>query len=352
VNGSKRQELLGRFPEMKIEQARAAANERNAAFGQGKNPLDEASARKAEPTFRDLFEIYLDRHARKTRKTTEEMIKNFERWLAPLAKRKPSSISRADAEKLHKQLSTDRGIYAANRAIQLARAIFNKCKLFNVYSGDNPFAGITLFPEKSRDRFLSDEEAVRLINALMKSHETDLRDFILLDLMTGVRKSNLLAMRWEDIDFNAAVWIIPDTKNGTAQVVPLGDNELTILQVRHDLFSSGLWVFPTSKRSKSGHIEDLKKSWTTVRKQAGIKDITIHDLRRSLGAAMASQNINVSLIKSALHHKDLKTTVNVYARTANQAVLAAKQKVQNNWFDKAKVERDKVASLPTDEAIN
>jgi len=75
------------------------------------------------------------------------------------------------------------------------------------------------------------------------------------------------------------------------------------------------WVFP-SKTSKSGHLEDLKRAWTTIRKQTKLTDVTIHDLRRSLASAMASQNVNVALIQSALHHKDLKTTLGVYLKQA------------------------------------
>jgi integrase len=347
VDGSKRQKFLGYFPDMSIEQARAAASKLNAAFGLGENPFDEFLASKNEMTFRDLFNIYIERHAnKKQKKTITDMINNFDRWLLPLAKRKPSSINHTDAENLHGQIAKQRGEYAANRAVQLARAVFNKAKQFKIYQGENPFSNIALFPEESRNRFLSGAEVARLINALQDGLHIDLHDFIMLDLMTGARKANLLSMRWDEIDglnSSSATWIIPETKNGTLQVIPLSVNEIKILERRHKTLSSP-WVFP-SKTSESGHLEDLKRAWTTIRKQTGLIDITIHDLRRSLASAMASKNVNVALIQSALHHKDLKTTLAVYAKTSNQAVLAAKQLVHKAWFDEAKRERKKVVPL-------
>lgn len=64
---------------------------------------------------------------------------------------------------------------------------------------------------------------------------------------------------------------------------------------------------------------DPKKGWARLLIRAGINNCTLHDLRRNLGSWMASQNVNVALIQSALNHKDLKTTINVYARTAKDA---------------------------------
>ena len=85
----------------------------------------------------------------------------------------------------------------------------------------------------------------------------------------------------------------------------------------------------------TGHLTDFKKSWSTLRGQLGLEDVTVHDLRRSLAAGMASQNVNVALVKSALNHADLKTTLKHYALTGKQAELEARQLVQNVWLKAA-----------------
>lgn len=80
---------------------------------------------------------------------------------------------------------------------------------------------------------------------------------------------------------------------------------------------------------------DIKKSWTRFRKEIELQDVTIHDLRRSLGSGMASNNVNIALIKDALHHKDMKTTIAVYALTRKDAVGDAKESVHSDWFERA-----------------
>lgn len=128
------------------------------------------------------------------------------------------------------------------------------------------------------------------------------------------------------------------TKNNQQQVVPLGDEEMQVLQPRflNNFDAEGVgkspFVFPG--KGKTGHLLDSKKSWTTLRNRIGLKDVTIHDLRRSFAAAMASSNVNVAIIKNSLNHKDLKTTLKVYALTTQKAQLHAKQSIHKAWRER------------------
>lgn len=141
-----------------------------------------------------------------------------------------------------------------------------------------------------------------------------------------------MALRWDWIDWKTGKLTIPDTKNNTKQVLALGGWEIAILQRRFDELANNSrkakvpmsdFVFPGT--GKDGHLKDLKRSWTTFRARNGMEDITIHDLRRSLAATMANANMNLSLVKSALNHKDIKTTLAVYARTQDEAVRDARE---------------------------
>ncbi|MFN8555659.1 MAG: tyrosine-type recombinase/integrase, partial [Candidatus Obscuribacterales bacterium] len=167
-----------------------------------------------------------------------------------------------------------------------------------------------------------------------------LRDFILLDVMTGSRKSALVAARWDEFDLHAATWTIPpwNSKNKMGQLVPLGEYEIDILRERQEYLSAlgtaSLFVFPGS--GKTGH--QFKRSWPSLRRRLGLDDVTIHDLRRSLAATMASANVNLVLIKNALNHGDIKTTAKVYARTNKQAELEARQTAHRIWLEAAKAE--------------
>ena len=338
VKGENILEKLGVFDEVSIEQARDKAKSLKGMISDGGNPRDKRVAERAELTLEQLFREYIERHAKKSRKTWAVMEKDFERNCSTLARKKLSNISPSDAERLHGTLGKEKGEYTANRTVQLLRAVYNKGKLWKLYQGDNPFEGITLFEEKPRERFLTEEEAATLLAALETNASEDLRDFIKLSLFTGVRKSNLMAARWQDIDWTAGTLSIPDTKNGTSQLIELGIYELTLLRERRERVS-GEFVFPGP--GKTGHLVDIKRAWTSFRERAGIKDCTIHDLRRSLAAGMASANVNVAIIKSAMHHKDMKTTLAVYAKTHGRAVKDARELVQSQWLKEAGLEPNK-----------
>jgi integrase len=331
IKGVSNWQRIGPYPEISIEQARGFAAQINAEVAKGVNPGDLRKALRQEPTLAELFSEYIERHAKKSRKTWTVMLQDFERNLGMWKDRRVSSISRSDVEKLHVALQQRRGHFTANRTVQLLRAVYNKGLQWRIFSGENPASGISLFPEKPRDRFLSAEEAARLLSELEKETNADTRDFVKLAMMTGARKSNILSMRWVDLNLDAGIWCIPETKNGTSQEIYLTFIEIEMLKER-EAISKSEFVFPG--RGKTKHLLDPKRSWAAIRKRAGLEDITIHDLRRSLAASMASSNANVALIKSALNHKDMKTTLNVYALTGKDAERKAREKAHELW-DKA-----------------
>lgn len=333
IQGRPERVFIGRFPETTVEQARYKAMEICSRIGKGENPQEDKRHARGELTLRGLFKEYIERHAKKKRKTWSDMEKNFDRYAASIAELKLSNITAARAEKLHQQLNDDTGPHTANRTVQMLRAVYNKGIQWKLYRGENPFKGISLFPERPRERFLTPDEVGKLLSELEKDSNELLRDFVKLSLLTGVRKSNLASMRWKDVDLEYGTWRLEDTKNGSSQVVPLGAFEVQILRRRLAVASSTEFVFPGE--GATGHLMDIKKSWTRFRQQTGFEDVTIHDLRRSLGSGMASQNVNIALVKDALHHKDMKTTINVYARTRKDAVVDAKESVHNEWLKKA-----------------
>jgi len=322
--------FIGRFPELSVEQARAKASEFHSSLSAGKNLAQARRGEFAELTLGELFKEYLERHAKKSRKTWEEIEKHFDRVFSPWKPRKLRSIVRDDVEKLHKNIANTRGRYSANRALELLSAIFNKAIQWGLYSGANPATNISPFPEEERVRILQLHEFKAFFRELEAEEDSDIRDFVMLSLLTGARKSNVLSMRWTDVDRKAKLWIIPgiENKNGRAHAIPLTPNELEILerrwQLRKQFEQKSEFVFYGN--GKTGHLVDPKRAWTSLLKRAGIKDLHLHDLRRSMASWMANSGANVALIQSALNHKDIKTTLKVYTHTVKDAEREAKQK--------------------------
>lgn len=332
VKGSPFMKKIGDYPDMKIEQARLQARKMLNQIAEDIDPRQEFEDYK-NITLAEAFEQYMDRHASKKRKTAEAMRKDFERnfngyrrW----TQRRLSSITSLDVAKFHCELGEKRGQYAANRAVQQLRAIYNRAIIWKLFKGDNPTVGITLFPETPRTRFLTKDEMSRLLQCLEKTADRDLRDFMLIAMFTGARKSSVFAMRWDELDLTEGTWVCPGEKqkNGQAKIFALTSREVAILKERQNTCSE--WVFPSSGSksghvSKSGHIVDIKKQWEQLRDQAGLPDVHIHDLRRTLASWMIKEGVDLKVVQSTLNHKDLKTTMFVYAHSMSAQERKAKE---------------------------
>jgi integrase len=136
-------------------------------------------------------------------------------------------------------------------------------------------------------------------------------------------------MAWENISFEDKTWYMPSdtTKNGESQLLPLVEESLKALHRRKEQ-SDSKWVFPSPK-SKSGHIEEPKKIWHQILDRAGLKDVRMHDLRRTLGSWMAIGGASSYVIGKTLNHKNSQST-DVYARLNNDPVREFMDKAINS----------------------
>lgn len=314
---------IGRFPDLSVAEARRKAEEINGLCAGGINPADNGRRRTDSPTLGEIFSHYLERHGKKKR-SWKEMERNFHRWFADWSDLPAKCLTIENMERRHQDLNETRGPYAANRAVQLIRAVYNKALAYKLVDGENPACGITLWTERSRDRVLESYELQAFWNALDQSSNPDFQDFVVLSLFLGQRKRTMLSMRFQDID-QAGYWNIPgeQMKNGRPLSLALGETELLIIEKRRETVP-GDFVFPGN--GKSGHYEEPKRAWKTLLRNAGITGLRIHDLRRTLAAAMAGTGAELALISNVLNHKDIKTTMNVYARTSKSAELAARER--------------------------
>ncbi len=130
-------------------------------------------------------------------------------------------------------------------------------------------------------------------------------------------------MRWDEIDFKRKIWRIPETKNGEPLEIPLVQDVLILLKRRKKEIKSE-WVFP-STTSKSGHLEEPKRMWKRLLKNSGIKDLRIHDIRRTLGSYQAIGGSSLTIIGKSLGHKSQQAT-QVYSRLNDSPVRASMEK--------------------------
>lgn len=266
VGGRPERIKLGRYPDLTPFQARKAAEAAAGSIARGHNPAQERRRVAAEDTLEQLFERYLDLHAKPRKKTWEDDRKQFDRYLTSWRDRRLSEISRSDVQRLHAKLAKEHGIYAANRLLALTRAMFNRAIDWG-YDGINPAQRVRQFREESRDRFLQPEELPRFFEALA-ADTPEARDFFLLALLTGARVGNLKAMLWADVSIDREEWRIPDTKNRSPHIIPLGPEAMQILLGRR-LHSQSEFVFPGT--GATGHLAELKGAWKRITTRAGLQ---------------------------------------------------------------------------------
>lgn len=345
VQGRPERIKIGPFPDLTIERARQKAELLNAAIAEGGNPGDLRRSSRDEATLGQLFVEYLERHLKIKTKRWADSRAIFDNHLALWRTRKLSQIRRSDVQAWHSQLGKDNGHYIANRCLQLLRATINwggkeaaLIDLAKLDGGANPAANIRLFPEKKRDRFLQPDEVSRFFEALRSHPSEDMRDLFMLALLTGARKMNVAAMRWDDVNLSRGEWRIPDTKNSEPHTVPLVSQAVEIVSRRMQTRRSD-FVFASD--SVTGHIVSPKKAWHDIMMSAGIADLRIHDLRRTLGSWQAVQGTSLPIIGKSLGHRTASAT-QIYARLnldpVREAVTAATDALLRAGSGKAKTE--------------
>ncbi|WP_136066363.1 tyrosine-type recombinase/integrase [Modicisalibacter radicis] len=353
---------LGRYPGMTIEQARKHALQVSSAIADGNNPAEVQRQLRGEPTFEDLFADYMKRHSIPRKRTWREDQRNYDRHLAPtLGRRKLSSLARKDFAQVHSAISKTAPAHA-NKVLALCSVVFSWAIGAGVWDGQNPAASIKKNQVRSRDRFLQHHELPRFFQSLAAEPSDTARDFFLACLLTGARRANVLAMRWDQLDLGEGVWRIPDTKNGEPQLVTLASQLVSVLEGRWQSASSP-WVFPGS--GKTGHYQEPRKGWERIlaRAQAlgivkalataeawedslvneaaelaltrphhvqqrytveierhgldpesfALANLRIHDLRRTLGSWQARHGASLAIIGKSLNHKSVQSTA-IYAR--------------------------------------
>ena len=330
INGILERITLGRYPDLSIEQARRKAATINSDIANDVNPGEVKRGRKAELTFSALFAEYLERHSKPNKKTWTEDKSKYDTYLAkPLGNKKLSIIDRSSIATIHSKITKLGHPVTANRVKALISSIFGWAISAGLYQA-NPALGIRLNREHSRDRFLQGDELPKFFQALAKEKNTTMRDYFLLSLLTGARRANVLSMQWKDVNLKHGEWRIKETKSGTPQTVTLSPEAVDVLQNRKPSEPT-TFVFPGD--GSSGHLIDPKKGWKRIIERAGIDDLRIHDLRRTLGSWQAKTGASLAIIGKSLNYKNQNSTA-IYARldldpvrdsvnTATSAMMAA-----------------------------
>ncbi|MBI5193834.1 MAG: site-specific integrase [Nitrospirae bacterium] len=208
------------------------------------------------------------------------------------------------------QLQTDlmvRGLKPAsvNKILNVLKAMFSKAiewEMIELETSKRVHKVENLKGEGKRIRFLTVEECRLLID----SCDERLKPIIIIAVNTGMRKGEILSLKWDNVDIKHGFIMLDVTKNGERREVPLND---TLKNVLHGITRrlDVAYVFHDNITGKP--YKEVKRSFASACKKAGIKDFRFHDLRHTFASHLVMSGVDLTTVSKLMGHKSLTMTL-------------------------------------------
>ena len=328
IAGRKHLATLARCSELSLKDARERAGRELAAIREGIDPLERRRQAKVAPTVADLIDQFLTvegpariSHGRMTERTLQEYRKQARAYLLPaLGKRGVASVKRGDVEHMVARLPAP----TRNRVLALTSRLFTLAERWQWRAqNDNPARGIERSREEARDRVLAPSELAALAAALdgLEDQYPAPVAAIRFAAVTGLRIGEVLAIQWAHIDFETGRLTMPKTKSGRR----VHDISTTAVEVLSALPRINDWAF-TAVRDAPVTYRYVRTVFAEAAKAAGIADVRLHDLRRTVMTSAAAAGIGTHVLRDLLGHKST-VMADRYIRHVGNPVREAREQV-------------------------
>ena len=286
-DGRSKRLTIGRHGIMTPGRARRRAARILAGVRAGRPPVSEHTKPAAGPTVAELAERYLTEYVdvRYKPATVKPIHRLFDKFILPAFGAVPAhALRHKQVAALHERLhGTPR---MANYVVENLSAMFNRAQAWGaVPDGTNPCSEVVRYPRTPRQRFLTEAEFTRLGLTLfdmeaageISSHAAAA---IRLLMLTGCRRNEIVALRWDEVNLDRKELRLRDSKCGP-RTVPLSPAALRILSQRPRV-SGNPWVIPGGK--KGDYLKHIHGPWCKLRERANLDDVRLHDLRHSFAS--------------------------------------------------------------------
>ena len=182
-----------------------------------------------------------------------------------------------------------------------------------------------------RTRFLNDDEKERLLQACRESESKGLYPIVILALSTGMRRGEIMNLKWSDVDLDQGSILLQTTKNGERRFIPLLGMALDLLRSRYTNQATDSLVFP-APHSQSKPI-DIRSAWETALRKAEISNFRFHDLRHTAASYLAMNQASLLEIGTLLGHKTVQMTKR-YAHLSNEHIYSTADALNKAIFKK------------------
>lgn len=322
-NGKKMSMKLGEHPSLTVTQARQMVNDNKNLLAQDLDPAGEKNKRRRVPTLLEFAEqTYLPNaklHKRSWKDDESKIRRDIGKMIGDIL---ITDVSTADIMQLHTTVAHRTSMGTANRYLALISGILSlaqRCDIIN----KNAARGVKKFKEaEPRMRYLSTDELGRFITALDRSDRITSSALKCL-LLTGLRRMELFSLPWSEVDIEAGTARLISTKAGRGRTVVFNSLALELIKkLKSEASPNCPWVFPARN---GGHIKDARKALWKAMRQADIKDLHQHDLRRSFASLLVNANVDIYQIKDLLGHSSVAVTQKSYAHLQQNTLRMASE---------------------------
>jgi len=304
VNRRTRRVTIGRADVFAPEIARKKALVILGEMAEGRDPNAEKRKEKRE---RVTVEMAFDRFFEARKTLSPNTVSNYRRserlYLMAWRKKEMKEITRQMVLKKHQEIGKKHGETTANNAMRHFRSVYNFIFATQDDYPPNPVQILTQarawFKERRRQSVVTAVDLPAWWKAVMAEPDYS-RDFLLTALFTGMRRSEVMQLRWENVDLSAKTLYLPTTKNGDPLTLPLSEFLADLLAQRREANQGSPWVFPGPGRT--GHLVETKKFLLRVSAGSGVS-FTLHDLRRTFITIAESLDVPYYALKRLLNHR-------------------------------------------------
>lgn len=219
--------------------------------------------------------------------------------------------------------------YEANRTLELVQRMFEVAVEWEVMPSThaNPARKVEHHPEFPRDVYIKEDQMPLVLKNINSLKNNVYRVAILMLLATGCRQNELLSLKWSEVDFKASQIHIRrrNTKTELDYLIPITPY---IAELLGSLKKETDYVFP-SRESKKGHLQSISGTWHTIRRDAGIPEVQLRDLRSTAATWCANDNVSLYTIQKLLNHTTPRCTQR-YAKIQNTPVRVALERYHEN----------------------
>ena len=211
-------------------------------------------------------------------------------------------IKPLDIEKFKNSRLVNVSPATVNRSLACLKSMFNRAIVWGRFEGFNPVTRVRMCKEKAiRLRYLEKEEITRLV----ANCSPELRPIVVLAVNTGMRRGEILNLKWRDIDFKRDVICLLETKSDEKREVPMNEAvKDALIKVRKNPKSPYVFCY------KNGEpVKDIRKTFWTALKKSDIKDFRFHDLRHSAASHLVMAGIDLNTVREILGHKTIEMTL-------------------------------------------